>query len=87
LSCLPESTCGTQVSIGASSSRLRGDVRTAAGAKPGVAETRGHRRDRAGAVADDGRRGYRDDFAVLQLAAAFEQATKAGLRRPAIVAA
>jgi amidase len=30
---------------------------------------------------------YRDDFGVLQLAAAFEQATKAGLRRPAIVAA
>jgi amidase len=30
---------------------------------------------------------YRDDVGVLQLAAAFEQATKAGLRRPAIVQA
>jgi amidase len=30
---------------------------------------------------------YHDDFGVLQLAAAFEQATKAGLRRPPIVAA
>jgi amidase len=30
---------------------------------------------------------YRDDFGVLQLAHAFEQATQVGLRRPAIVAA
>ena len=30
---------------------------------------------------------YRDDFGVLQLGAAFEQATMAGLRRPTIVAA
>jgi len=30
---------------------------------------------------------YRDDFGVLQLGAAFEQATQVGLRRPAIVAA
>ena len=30
---------------------------------------------------------YRDDFGVLQLAHAFEQATRVGLRRPAIVAA
>jgi amidase len=30
---------------------------------------------------------YRDDFGVLQLAAAFEQETKAGLRRPAIATA
>jgi amidase len=30
---------------------------------------------------------YRDDFGVLQLGAAFEQATKVGLRRPAIASA
>jgi amidase len=30
---------------------------------------------------------YRDDFGVLQLAQAFEQATQVGLRRPSIVAA
>ncbi len=30
---------------------------------------------------------YRDDFGVLQLGHAFEQATKVGLQRPAIVSA
>ena len=40
-------------------------------------------RDAAGSIQIVGR--YRDEFGVLQLAHAFEQATKVGLRRPPVV--